>query len=71
MIVVYLSVGIGSLINSIITSISIDSTVGRFGRIPTYTSTELMMRFAIDVISIGIITFISYKIIKKILRVVG
>jgi len=71
MIVVYLSIGIGSLINSIITSISIDNTVGRFGRIPTYTSTELMMRFAIDVISIGIITFISYKIIKKILKVVG
>jgi len=30
-----------------------------------------MVMLAIDVVSIGIITFISYKIIKKILKVVG
>jgi len=71
MIVVYLSVGIGSLINSIITSISIDSTVGRFGRIPTYTNTELMMRFAVDGISIVVITLISYKLFKKVLKMIG
>jgi ABC-2 type transport system permease protein len=71
MIVVYLSLGIGAFINLSITDIILDRMVYKNGRIQPFLNSNSMVMLAIDVVSIGIITFISYKIIKKILKVVG
>ena len=71
MIVIYLSLGIGAFINLSITDIILDRMVYKNGRIQPFLNSNSMVMLAIDVVSIGIITFISYKIIKKILKVVG
>jgi ABC-2 type transport system permease protein len=71
MIVVYLSLGIGAFINLLITDIILDRMAYKNGRIQPFLNSNSMIALAIDVVSIGIITFISYKTIKKILKVIG
>lgn len=71
MIVVYLSLGIGALINIIITGIFFRHIIYRNGEVAPLLNSELVKMLATDVISIAVITFISYKIIKKVLKVVG
>ena len=71
MIVVYLSLGIGAFVNRLITEIILDGIAYKNGRIQPVLDSNSMIMLAIDVVSIGIITFISYKIIKKILKAIG
>jgi len=71
MILVYLSLGIGAFINIIITDIFFRHSIYRNGEMTPLLNSDLVKMLATDVISIGVITFISYKIIKKVLKIIG
>lgn len=71
MIVFYLSLGVGAFVNMVFTEIILNRMLYKTGRSLLFLISNSMEMLVIDVVSIGIITFISYKLIKKILKVVG
>lgn len=70
-IVTYLSLGVGVLTNFILTQRYVDSMLYRTGEYQPLVGLEIFKMLSIDMVSIAIVAFISYKIFKKILRIVG
>lgn len=68
-VVIYLSLGIGAFMNIIIYEVFLRNELMRIGR--QILNSEIAKMLTIDVISIAVISFISYKIIKKFLRTIG
>ncbi|OOM15787.1 hypothetical protein [Clostridium saccharobutylicum] len=71
MIVTYISLAIGSFADLLIVDGAFSNRLFRSARIQPYVSVESFEMLATDLIIIGVVTFISYRIIKKILKAIG
>ncbi|AGX44348.1 hypothetical protein [Clostridium saccharobutylicum] len=71
MIVTYISLAIGSFADLLIVDEVLSNRLFRNARMQPYVSFESFEMLATDLIIIGVVTFISYKIIKKILKAIG
>lgn len=70
-IVSYLSLGIGAFVSIIASDIISRNGIHGVRRMVSLSSSDIVRLLTIDVIIIAIITFISYKIIKKVLKTIG
>lgn len=71
MIITYISLGVGSFMNLLIMEGFFSNKLFKAAKIQTYLSVESFELLATDLIIIGVVMFISYKIIKKIVKAVG
>lgn len=71
MIITYISLGVGSFMNLLIMEGFFSNKLFKAAKMQTYLSVESFELLATDLIIIGVVTFISYKIIKKIVKAVG
>lgn len=70
-IIIYLSLGIATIINIIFTERTINKMIYKTNQYQSLTGSELVKILPIDIISITVAAFILYKIFKKILKTIG
>lgn len=70
-IIVYLSLGAASVLNFIFTDSRVFRIIYKSGEYSPLITSELIKILSIDIISIAVISFILFKILKKIIKIIG
>ncbi|AQR96009.1 hypothetical protein [Clostridium saccharoperbutylacetonicum] len=68
---IYLSVGAASVLNIIFTEDRVSRIIYKSGEYAPLIASDLIKVLSIDIVSIAVISFILFKILKKIIKIVG